>query len=250
MAKDNIQQKKVLIWNEQSKLFRKIKEVGFADYANSLKKLSVFFDVEDGWVRCVDEGTPGGLHSAGSGILRDKQEMLKIFRDAQVVGITSHDGCGAAKMFAHAHCGDESCGDEQGKKWAKELALELGVPYRHISFAKMQRPKEFHIARVVYYDGTGKFDYGDGKKLPPGFIISRKIQNEKDSLAEIVLGLNIAFGVNGFGKLITENNPFFLVAIGQTINEVAKLKKELRSLKHTYGKKVIIDGFTAPIVKP
>ncbi|MCK9352344.1 MAG: hypothetical protein M0P76_06200 [Candidatus Pacebacteria bacterium] len=246
MNQNKIQEKKDLVWKEQSRIFRKIKENGFEVYASSLKKLSDMFGVQDGYVRCVDEGTPGGFHAAGSGILRSKKEMLKIFRDAGVRGVTSHDGCGAAKMFAKANCKDETCGDAEGKKWAKELASELGVPYRHISFAKMQRPKEFHISRAAYYDGTGCFNFGDGKKLPPGYIISRQIQSEKASLSEILLGLNISFGPNGFGERITEDEPFILVAVGKTKTDTVRLKKELRSLEHPYGKKVIIDGFTAP----
>jgi hypothetical protein len=234
---------KIIIFNDQQPLFQKIMEVGFSSYASSLKNLPDFFVLKDRAIRCVDEGTPGGLHSAGSGILRDKQEILKIFRDAKVMGITSHDGCGAAKLYARTNGLDESKGDECGKKFAEEIAHELALPYYHITAEEMARPKEFHIARVAYYDGTGTFNFGDGKTFPPGFIISRKIQSEKDSLFEGSLGLNIAFGKNGFGDLLTKTDPFILVAIGETEKDVDNLKSELKKLKHTFGNKVIIESF-------
>lgn len=237
-------QNKLTIFNNQQPIIQKIMEVGFSSYANSLKNLPDFFLLKDRVIHCVDEGTPWGLHSAGSGILRDEQEILKIFRDAKVMGITSHDGCGAAKLYARANGLDESKGDDCGKKWAKKLAQELGVSYHHIAFAKIQRPKEFHIARTAYYDGTGTFNFGNGKIFPPGFIISRKIQSEKDSLAEVILGLNIAFSDHGFGDIITEPDPFILVAIGETENDVEILKSELKKLKHNFGNKVTTDSFS------
>jgi hypothetical protein len=235
---------KLVIFEEQKKIFEKIQKVGFAKYANSLKNLSVFFLLKDCAIRCIDEGTPGGLHSAGSGILRDKAEVLNAFKKAGVTEITSHDVCGAAKLYARAKGLDETKADEYGKRWSQEIAKELGVSYHHIGFAEMQRPKDFHIARIAYYDGTGTFNFGDGKIFPPGFIISRKIQSEKDSLAEASVALNIAFGNHGFGALITENDPFILAAIGETEKETEQLKKELKTLSHNYGKKVIIDDFT------
>ena len=238
-------QEKKEIFNEQQPLFDKIKELGFSEYARSLDSLLEYFKPKDKSIRCMDEGTPGGKHSAGSGILREKSEVIQAFRDAGITEVTSHDGCGAAKLYAKAKGLDESKGDEYGKEWSEALAKELGVPYRHISFEEMKRPKEFHISRVAYYDGTGKFDWNIGKDFPPGFIISRKIQSDSDSLAEAGVSLNIAFGDHGFGDLITEENPFIIVAIGEDEESVTFLEDELESLTHEYGNRVITDCFIA-----
>ena len=236
-------QNKLSIFEEQKKIFEKIQKVGFVKYANSLKNISDFFTLQDHAIRCVDEGTPGGLHSAGSGILRDKSEVVTAFKKAGVTEITSHDGCGAAKLYARANGLDESKSDEYGKKFAKEIAHELALPYHHITAEEMARPKEFHIARVAYYDGTGTFNLGDGKTFPIGFVISRKIQSKQTSLAEAGIALDIAFGHHGFGDLITEYNPFILIAIGATKEDVENLKSELKNLKHNYGNKVMTDSF-------
>ena len=244
MNKNEIQEEKIAIFEEQKKIFQKIKDGGFEKYANSLEKIGDYFILKDIAVRCIDEGTPEGLHSAGSGILRDKAEVASAFKKAGVTEITSHDGCGAAKLYAKAKGLDESKADEYGKQWSEEIAKELGIPYRHIPAEEMQRPKEFHIARVAYYDGTGTFNFGDGKTFPPGFIISRKIQSEQDSLAEAGVTLDIAFGDHGFGSLITETDPFIFVVIGKDKEDMELIKKELRNLEHNYGKKVTLDGFT------
>ena len=236
---------KLEIFEQQKSLFQKIRKINFSSYTNSLKNISEFFELDDHSIRCVDEGTPGGLHSAGSGILRDKAEVITAFKKAGVTEVTSHDGCGAAKLYARLHGLDESKGDECGKKFSEEIAKDLAVPYHHITAHEMSRPKEFHIARVAYYDGTGTFNFGDGKTFPPGFVISRKIQSEKDSLFEVTLGLNIAFGKNGFGDLITKSDPFILVAVGETKEDTESLKTELKKLKHNFDNKVIIDSFVA-----
>ena len=246
MNQNETQQKKITIFEEQNETLQKIKKEGFVKYTGSLEKLSDSFVLKDGAIRCIDEGTPGGMHSAGSGILRNQSEVVDAFKNAGVTEITSHDGCGAAKLYAKANGLDESMADEYGKKWSEEIANQLGVPHQHISASEMKRPSEFHIARTVYYDGTGKFDFGEGKELPPGFIISRKIQTKDDSLKETEVALSIAFGHHGFSDLITDENPFILVAIGETAEDTERLKKELAEVTHEYDKKVIIDGFTAP----
>lgn len=249
MHPDEIQQKKNIIFEEQKEILQKAMKGGFEKYADSLKNIDDFFILKDHAIRCIDEGTPEGLHSAGSGILRHMPEVLDSFRRVGITEVTSHDGCGAAKLYARQNNLLEEKSDEYGKKWSADVAKFLGVPYRHIAFIDMKRPKEFHIARVAYYDGTGKFNYNDGGIFPPGFIISRKIQSEQDSLSEAGVSLDIAFGNHGFGPLITEDDPFIFIAIGEDEEDAERLQEELKKLEHSYGKKVIIDGFIAPKIE-
>jgi hypothetical protein len=234
------------LFEEQKEIFNKTRELGFSKYAHLSHSLSNYFELRDIYVRCIDDGTPGGIHLAGSGILREKRELTRIFKENGVSGITSHDGCSAALLYAQRNGLDETESDKIAKKWSETIARELGIDHRHIDFSEMQRPRDFHIARVVYYDGTGKFDYKDGQFFPPGFIISRNIQNALSALEETNLGMAISFGKYGFGKLISSAHPFSLIAIGNDEEETTALKKELRGIKHGHENKVIIDGFTAP----
>lgn len=244
------QKEKGKFFNEQQSLFEKIYKNGFSDYVKDLENLELAFSSKDHCVCCIDEGTPNGpYHSAGSGILGKEEEVLEDFKKAGVTEITSHDGCGAAGLYTKAHELDLAKADEYGKEWSKKIAAKLGVPYRHISSGEMSRPKEFHIARVAYYDGTGKFDYSKVKELPAGFIISRVIQTSGKSVSEATLAFNIAIGDHGMGQLINKENPFVIVAIGKNTEDLLKLMNELEEVKRATHDQVKIDGFIAPEIK-
>jgi hypothetical protein len=230
----------------QQEIMSKIYDNGFENYSSSISDLPEAFINHDHCMRCMDEGTPGGLHSAGSGILRNEEEVLEAFKKAGVKEISSHDGCGAAGLFVKAKGLDSSNSDEYGKEWAKNIAEKLGVPYKHISYSEMNRPSDHHVSRVAYYDGTGKFDYSKVKELPTGFIISRGIQRMVDSTAEAEVAFKIATGAHGFGDLITEENPFIVCVIADNEVELANLKSELADLEYAFGKKILIDGFLKP----
>jgi hypothetical protein len=244
MEHKNFENQKAELFLKQQPILEEIYKKGFSDYANSIKNIAEAFKSHDCCMRCMDEGTPGGFHSAGSGILRNKEEVISAFKTAGVKKITSHDGCGAAGLYAKAHNFDLSKADEYGKKFAKEIAEELGLPYEHISSEKMNRPKEFHISRVAYYDGTGKFDYDSVKELPAGFIISRGIQQAGDSVAEAKVAFNIATGDHGFGDKINVGNPFVFVVIGKTTEEAGRLTLELSGLSN---EKARIEKFVVPV---
>ena len=194
-------------------------------------------------MRCMDEGTPGGYHYAGSGILREKEEVVAEFKAAGVKKITSHDGCGAAALYAKANGIDVSEADVYGKKFAQEIAARLGLPYEHISAEQMNRPKEFHVSRIAYYDGTGRFDYQAAKELPAGFIISRGIQKDSASIEEAKVAFNIATGDHGFADKINTENPFVFVVVGKTEEEVNRLTSELSGLVNERAR---IEKFIAP----
>jgi hypothetical protein len=240
----------VKFFEQQQSILQKIQDQGFSSYVESISNLGDAFKENKRSVCCMDEGTPGGcFHTAGSGILRNRDEVLKYYREAGVEEITSHDGCGAAGLYAKAHGLDSTKADEYGKEWSKGIAQELGIAYRHINSKEMSRPEGQHIARVAYYDTTGRFDYSKSKELPIGFTISRGIQSVKDAIDDALIAFTIGTGGHGFDKLITEKDPFIVSVIANDEDELKQLKSELSGFEQSLGKKIKIDGFVAPVLK-
>ena len=242
----NHDQEKMEFFNKEQPLFDKIYLNGFASYAESLENLKNAFEGNDFCLRCIDEGTPGGVHSAGSGILRNKEEVIAELKASGIKKITSHDGCGAAGIFAASHGLDASKSDDYGKEWSSSIAKELGIPYEHIGFSEMNRPEKFHVARAAYYDKTGKFDYSKVKELPSGFIVNSGIQESTSSLSDVELAFKIAIGSHGSGDLITEENPFLFVAVADNEEDLELLKSDLNKIKESLGSRVRVEGFLAP----
>ena len=213
------QEEKTEVFEEQQEIMRKIKEFGFAKYVETMQNLPDAFDVEKhkpgedvhNCICCMDERTPFGLHSAGSGILLSKEEFDIYFEKSGAKAISSHTGCGAAKIFAEKMglMGDP---DTIAREWAQQKATEKGVPHVHL---EVEKP--FHYARVCYYDGTGKFNYAGIKGLPAGFVVGRRFMSKEASLAEGGVAKSIIFGDHGLGEeLLNEENPFLFVAVGET----------------------------------
>lgn len=223
---------------------QKIAEVGFAEYAKTLPNLADAFDLEkhkagqaQKCVCCMDERTPFGVHSAGSGILLSDDDFEKYFAEAKPDAISSHDGCGAGKLYAKK-IGFEGDSDQLAEKWAEKKAKEKGVVHIHLGVEK-----PFHFARVCYYDGTGKFNYEAVEGLPAGFVVGRKFMTKEASLAECAVAKNIIFGDHGFGNLLNTENPFLFVAVAESESQIDELKKELTEMAGNYGTEVKIDGF-------
>ena len=240
---------KLEIFEGQQEVMNKIKEMGFANYAETLPNLPDAFDLEKHkpaenvhrCVCCMDERTPYGVHSAGSGILLSDKDFDKYFQESGSDSISSHDGCGAAKLYAKK-MGLVGNPDLIAREWAEKKAKEKGVPHVHLG---VERP--FHFARVCYYDGTGKFNYDGINGLPEGFVVGRKYMSKDSSLAEVGVAKDIIFGDHGFGEeLLNAENPFMFVAIADTEKEMAAFKKELLELTDSLGDNVVIDGFVAP----
>lgn len=239
-----------LNWEQQEPVFRQINEVGVQSYFENLPELKKAFAPIDRGLRCIDEGTPGGVHMAGSGIL-DQKAASNFVRHAQVDGIYSHEGCGAAALYAKNMGLDASQSDNYGVEWAKKLAEQAGVPYKgHIDFDQMNRPKETHDARVVYYDGTGKFDPTLVNGLPKGFVISRRYLDPKYSQQELEIAISIALGHEGFGDKFSRENPFWILTVGNNQDKHLSgeiLSKEVAEVLKNKKGRVTSFGFSAPV---
>src|SRR5207249_4292815 len=119
---------------------------------NGLPNRQRAFEPKDTYLRCIDEGCPGGLHMAGSGVLNPNWEAdLK----GKVTGVYSHEGCGAVGLFIQAQKIKTDDPNAVGDAEAQKVAEKLGVPYMgRIAAKQMTRPAALHVARAVYYDGT------------------------------------------------------------------------------------------------
>lgn len=242
-------------WDEQSEILKKINEKGgMASYIKTIPNIRAAFEENDLIVCCIDEGTPYGcIRFAGSLILnQDKPESyIEVLKNIGVQGVYSHIGCGATELFAKQNNLDITKADEYGIDWAKKLADILGVPYKgHIGakgFEPIKRPKEFHIARVIYYDGTGRFNPDKIKDLPLGFVISRRYHPEPQrALSEVKIAILIATGSHGFGNLIDKGHPITIIPIGNSGDQnfsVEKMKNELDEIAKEFKDKVAVDGF-------
>lgn len=236
---------------EKDKLDRMTVE-GFQRFVDELPNIEQAFHLRDRCLRCIDEGIVGGVHIAGSGILMDEPQAVEAMRAARVEGIYSHAGCGAAALYAKQKGLDLSRPDEYGKQWAQEVADKLGVPYMgHIEKSQMQRSPEFHHARVAYYDGTGSFDPSRAPGLPAGFVISRRFLESGYAQTEAEVAVSIATGDHGYGDLISSDEPFYLIPVGDPEDSafsVESLSRELQQIVEKSNGRVRIMGFNRPEV--
>lgn len=250
----------VKYWLEQTPLYNTIVRYGgFQKHVSNIPIRSAFS--ADRYVRCIDERTPNGIHAAGSGIFLVVLEGLekglkgddavnagldaaaKKFSEAGVAGITSHDECGAAALVYGMVSNDLTIkfanSDQFGRYFSKRLSEMLGVENGNLSV----HPSGFHIARVAYYDGTGKFNPAVIGQLPTGFVVSRYYLGAEHSAREIEIAAKIATGDHGYGELINRKNPFMFVAVTKDEASLAKLKGELDSVASKFDGKVVVDGF-------
>jgi len=235
-------------WKAQSPLFEELYRDGIARYAQTSERFYEAFKGDDRCVRCIDEGTPGGIHFAGSGILMGKEKALEALALANAEGVSSHEGCGAAKLYAQRRGLDERDADAYAMEWSRNLASLYGVPYTHIAKERLARPADLHIARAMYYDGTGMFGDPTRAGLPKGFVVSRRFMDISSAQEDAAIGISIALGAHGFGERITEEEPFIIIPIGDPSSEDFSLDRLYKELADLGKERVIIDGFVAPAV--
>lgn len=240
-------------WDKQQELFEAIRQQGgVADYVNSLANAAQFFNANNHEVCCIDERTTVGvIHFAGSGIL-DQDEAVQVIKHAGAQDVYSHVGCGAAALAFEKLSPDEKNkfvnAEEYAKWWAKEVARKAGIEYK----GHLPVEPNFHIARVAYYDGTGKFNSSAcGKLLPLGFVISRRYLNQEYAQKELDLSVQIAFGAHGFGReRFTQQTPFVIIPIGDASDNrfsLEQLTNEAQKVAKAYDASVVVGGFVAPI---
>jgi hypothetical protein len=233
-------------WSEEVPKLKELVEIGSRKYFEKYKILDSAFDLKDRRMRCMDEGTAGGLHLAGSGILLDMASAEKFAHESGVDGIYSHEECGAAKLYAQKENLDEGFADDYGREWAKALAEKMKVPYLgHIEIGSMKRPAGLHVAVTAYYDGTGRFDNSEVEELPAGFVISRKFLDPDYAKKELAVAVSIAFGGHGFANKFSKETPFAVVILAESEEQADLLKQEAVSEIVQYEDRVKIDVVVA-----
>ena len=249
-ASDTANNEKLEAVKAQQEIVKIVKETGFSNYAETLDDLPSAFDLEKHrpveemhrCICCMDERTPYGVHSAGSGILLSDKDFDKYFKESKADSISSHNGCGAAKLYAKKMGFDVKDADRIGREWAEKKAKEKNVPYIHLEV-----DKSFHYARVCYYDGTGKFNHAGVKGLPAGFVVGREYMSKNSSVDESRIAEEIiSTHIDPDEEPLNSENPFLFVVVAETKEEMEKLKEELFGLVGYLGDKVLIDGFIAP----
>ncbi|MBI2589795.1 hypothetical protein HYW32_02110 [Candidatus Berkelbacteria bacterium] len=205
------------------------------------------FAPSDGIVRCIDEGTPGGVHLAGSGILfENEDELIELLHQNQIKGLMSHSNCGAAKLSAKQNGWPIADADQYGAYHVQAIAQKAGLNYAgHIEIDKLTRPAHQHTAWAAYYDTTGTFNPLKVPELPLGFGITRSLHTAADQpLSEMKIATQIAFGDHGWGKKFTHKKQLLLIPIASPGFSLPMLIKELAPLKEKYRELVRIEGFT------
>ncbi|NTW23038.1 hypothetical protein HGA34_05920 [Candidatus Falkowbacteria bacterium] len=181
------------------------------------------------------------LGRAGMGIVAGVSETVESIKKLHKEGkikenftITSHTGCGAAKIVCNqlieqGKLPADTEPDSLGVKFAHDVVKGLwaeGIKagYHHIEGDKMDK---HHDERAIYFDGTGKLNIEtlvkkDGKKVfPRGFIFSALDFSDKATETELKALCGIALGDHGFGHRFTIDTPFYIV-----ITTESKQKKE------------------------
>lgn len=238
---------KVAEWQKQQPVFERIQQAGgFAAYVSALD-LSNACKPVDTILRCMDEGTIHGFHLAGSGILLkpgELDEAVKKLKTAGLSGISSHAGCGAAKLAA------ESVGrtdvDVYAEECSRKLAEKAGLTYiGQIRAEELKRPADLHIARVVYYDQTGRFDWAQVPGLPLGFSIGRAYLSVESAQNELTIAAQIAFGEHGFDDQFSTQEPLFIITVGPSADQ-NRLQQEVEPVVAHYGDRIIVDHLDVP----
>lgn len=240
-------------FEKQKQVMDKVYSMGFSEYVKEVPNFEDAFDLEKHvpekvlekkkCVCCMDERTPYGIHAAGSGILLSDEEFEKYMVEENPDVISSHDGCGAGKIYCQLHGLPVEKSDEIAREWAQKKAEKHGKEHVHLNFSDMTGSADFHHARACYIDTTGSFNYvREDNLLPAGFVVNKKGIGLKNALAENTVANNIMFGDHGLKDFFTPEKPFLAVIIAKTQEELDSLKEEL-AVSIGNNPLIKIDGF-------
>ena len=235
-------------WAKSESAVKRILEKGADVYMQEQSSVESAFAEAERTCACVDERVGGEkMGLPGSGILLGKEKATEIIRAEGLEKISSHEHCGAAALAYNKLAPEEQAfygtADAYAQSWTKELADELGIQYQgHVAVDGDQ-----HVARVVYYDGTGRFTPTSIESLPQGFLVSRAEADPKQTASGVALAAKIALGDHGFGASRFATSPLVIIPVGES-SLLSKLHEEIEeALKDVPNKDLIhIDlGITA-----
>lgn len=245
-------------FRQQGTFFSKIYDMHsngtLGTFIEGIDNIERLFELDDRRIRCNGERTPGGLHAAGSLILLEEHEAIRMIKVARADGLYSHSGCTAAGIAFEKLSGASRrfyCNpDNYAMLCAKALCKKAGIPYS----GHIQPKPAFNNARMAVYDGTGRFDNSEPKMkiagLPPCTVISRRYhQSCETAKNEVRMAIGTATSERGYGRLINERKPFLLLVAGTKNKDFSlhRLMDEAMDAAKQFGNKVIVDGFVAPV---
>ena len=249
-SKNMVDTNKELVWDVENAKAETLLQNGAQNYfKKEFPDLNQAFVKEIDTVVCIDEGCAhkdisghGKLSIAGGGILlpaRSADERIEIaarlFKEMGIKNVTSHEGCGAAKLAYGRDNPDSNPTKEQvneyAKIWAEKVAQKMGagVMADHIPLAEMERPAQFHNARVLYFDAVGGFNPNKEKGLPMGFVISRRHVPGDYALEELKVAVGIAFGGHGFGEFFNDKNQFVIIPLTSDAASLQAAEEEIKN---------------------
>jgi len=244
---------RLLLWEKQGAVLDPLYRNGAEQFFASPPDSESCFRLHDRHIRCIDEGTPGGIHCAGSGILLGEEATLKMFERAMPDFIYSHEECGAVALWAKKTGRNPAGAGKYAIEWVEKISARAGIQHGHLAIGNMARPAGLHIARVIYLDGTGKFDSRGVSGVPAGFQISCRYLDPEYAAEELRVSISIALGEHGFGMdLITHDSPLLLIVIGDAAS-ARHTSSKLRMLvervvqNHPHKDRLRIDSFDAPL---
>lgn len=240
-------------WTKGNSLVEAIIAKGVQQYFTDLK-VEQAFHLQDLVVECMDGRTPGGVHLAGSGVLLGLEKALLFAGQVEqkygrLEAVTYHRDCGAAALVAKETGGDPFA---LAKTFAEDFARSLDI--EAVYEVENEGWEGFHHERVVYYDGTGRFNWKGVKGLPVGFVISRAYLDFDIEYAkkELETALDIALkphngGGHGFGEMFTSELPLLVIVLAESRSRLGELKAEAESvveeLPGASRSRVRVDGY-------
>src|SRR5690606_25941964 len=153
---------------------------------------------------------------AGSGILLGEQRARELWRQNKVTKVTSHVGCGAAKLYCQQNGLDEAQSDLIASEVLKEWANKEGLEFEFIG--QLNRPAELHNARGVFVDCTEKLKANNSPHLPHMFQVTANM-SAQEIAEDIKLCFAIATGDHGLGQLIAAEQPFVVGFVSSQENQ-------------------------------
>lgn len=235
-------------WMKSEAGVQNVLEKGADVYVREQPDFQKAFEAKERTCACIDERVGGDKMAVpGSGILLGKEAALALIRAEGLKKISSHEHCGAASLaFGQLSPEDQQrygSADVYAQEWTKALAAELGIEYSgHVPIEGEQ-----HVARAIYYDGTGRFNPGALGTLPQGFLVSRSKSSPEVTVSGVGLAVKIALGDHGFGNQRFVSSPLLIIPVGAR-EQLGLLREEIDAvLKDGPHELIHIDaGIVAP----
>lgn len=239
-TQEPVETRRRLAWDCQTMAYQKLTRLTTepAETVFGAERLQKAFAQSPEGVYCIDERAipvddKPRVGLAGSGVLLDTEQFTRTANRLNQSGLkyaTFHEGCGACALYCHqysqAHPGKKLDPALVAKQVAQSLGehLDQGQPARLVGYSAtatipMRGEPDFHDARAIVLDGTGRFN-PETLGLPPAFLCSVRYHPESDyTKQELGVAISIAIGEHGFGYGRFRQAPLAVLMVGDPYDE-------------------------------